>query len=146
MRTMSFLLLLLGFSSSAFADEPKKLAVIISAAWGNDTAVHNDLVAMHRALEKRGFRADEMVSLDGKLSRSLVLNFLNSIGNEVAGWQEGQVFLYYTGHGSFKGQTAKNAVVGLQLQSTAQESIEWREVFHALRLPPTVNMILLPDC
>ena len=142
-KILSCLLLLSCSSVSTFADEPKRLAVIISAAWGADEAIHNDSMAMHQALRQRGLRANEILSLEGSLNRNIVLSFLNEIGKAIATWREGEIILYYTGHGSLEGKTAREAIVGLQL--SMQEKVSWNEVFIALQIPPKVRLILLPD-
>lgn len=123
--------------------DQKRLAVLISAAWGADEAMHNDHIAMHRALKQRGYRADEILSIEGKLSRGLLLAFLNEVRKDLSAWNEGTVFIYYTGHGSLDGKTSAEAVVGMQL--SIEERVTWNEVFATLRLPPRVSLILLPD-
>ena len=120
-----------------------KLAVLVSAAWSADTSMHNDLVAMHQALQKRGFQPDEIFSLEGKLNRNLVLNFLSEIAKTTKTWREGEIFLFYTGHGSLEGDTPKDARVGLML--SPKEKVWWNEVFAALPLAPKVKLILLSD-
>jgi hypothetical protein len=143
MKILFCLLLLFLSSVSTFANEPKRLAVMISATWGADEAMHNDLMAMHQALRQRGLRDNEILSLEGKLDRNIILGFLNEIGKDVATWREGEIFLYYTGHGSLEGKNAKEAIVGLQL--SMQEKVSWNEIFTALRITPKVRLILLPD-
>ncbi|MCB9155958.1 MAG: hypothetical protein H6645_02435 [Caldilineaceae bacterium] len=111
--------------------------------------MHNDVAAMYRALQQRGLASDQILCLEGQLDRRLLLSFLAAIGQRMAGWTEGAVLLYITGHGFFTGDNATEARVGIELQPAAQYRPEvhiyWDELFAALAIPPGVQMLLLPD-
>ena len=67
----------------------------------------------------------------------------------MATWQRGDVWLYFGGHGTFRGTTAADAQPGLQLTSALhpaqEEQVWWDEVFAALQVPAAVQLTLLPD-
>ena len=126
-----------------------ELAILVGAPHKDQTAMHNDVAAMYRALQQRGLASDQILCLEGKLDRRLLRGFLATIGQRIAGWTEGTVLLYITGHGFFTGDNAAEARVGIELQPADQYRPEvhiyWDELFAALAIPPGVQMLLLPD-
>lgn len=112
--------------------------------------MHNDVVAMHDALLARGFSLEDILLLEGKLNRKLLFDLIREVNKRVAAWKSGEVFIHYSGHGTFVGSTALEARVGLQLAPNKpnhkSNRVFWDEVFMALRLPANVGLILLPDC
>ncbi len=139
--------------------QTRRLALLVTAPWPNqpqDAAMHNDHLAMYAALRARGFTPDEVTSLDGVRNRPRLLAFLRDVGRRLAGWRAGggNVFLFYSGHGVFTGDTVKTARPGLWLAPPAPERpgddpgerLFWDEAFAALSLPASVRLTLLPDC
>ena len=125
------------------------LALLIAAPHPGETAMFNDLTAMAEALLARGFSADQILCLHGRLDRPLVIAFLQAASRRVAGWSEGSVFLHVSGHGFFTGDTAEDARPGLWFASTDDVTDDnhlfWEELFAALVLPRRVKLTLLPD-
>lgn len=125
------------------------LAVLIAAPHAGDTSMHNDLVAMYEALRRLGVLPESILSIEGELTRRLLLDFLRSVQERVANWQEKRLFLYVGGHGFFVGDDAQSAKVGIELVSSQTLSdthhIFWQEIFETLALPATVSLLLLPD-
>ncbi len=126
-----------------------QLAILIGAPHHNQSSMHDDLAAMYAALRQRKVLAEEILWLEGKLDRHLLLGFLAAISRRIAAWQQGRLFHYVTGHGFFTGERAEEARVGVELQPSEQLSSEvhifWDEMLHALALPAGVKLILLPD-
>jgi hypothetical protein len=65
--------------------------------------MHHDLAAMYEALKLRGLASEEILCLEGKLDRRLLLGFLGAIHHRIVDWKRGALFLYVTGHGFFTG-------------------------------------------
>jgi hypothetical protein len=125
------------------------LALLIAAPQPGETAMYNDLTAMTQALLARGFSADQILSLHGRLDRPLVIAFLQAASRCVAGWSEGSVFLHVSSHGFFTGDTATEARPGLlfgDAEDVADDDhLFWDELFAVLALPAGVRLTLLPD-
>ena len=125
------------------------LALLIAAPHPGETAMFNDLTAMTQALLARGFSADQILSLHGRLDRPLVVAFLQAASRRVAGWSEGSVFLHVSGHGFFTGEAATAARPGLWFAATDDVTDDnhlfWEALFAALVLPRRVKLTLLPD-
>lgn len=139
--------------SSLPAEPSRRLAVLVAAPLAGQQAMLNDVAAMDAALRQRGFRPEEIVTLHGPVRREALLTFFLQVGARIASWSEGEVFLYYSGHGMFTGTTVESARPGLLLSADAELSTEscdtcvfWDEVFTALALPKNVQLILVPDC
>ena len=134
-------------------DEPgpsHHLAVLIAAPIrAGESAMHNDMMAMSQTLQGRGFLADQILSLHGRLDRPQVVAFLQAASRRVAAWTQGSVFLHFTGHGFFQGETAAEARPGLIFDGTADVADDyhlfWDDFFAALALPAGVKLTLLPD-
>ena len=146
------LLLVLMLSEPAtVADTGKaqRLALLVAAPWEGETAMHNDLVAIYNALRQRGFAPEEFLVLEGSLTRRILLAFLHDAQKRIGAWQRGEVWLSFSGHGTFRGTTAAEAQPGLLLTSalhpTQEEQVWWEEVFAALQMPVAVQLTVLPD-
>lgn len=130
-------------------DHPHQLAILIAGPHAGETAMFNDLTAMAQALAARGFAAEQILSLHGRLDRPLVLSFLRAAGRRVAGWNNGSVFLHVSTHGFFTGDTAEAARPGLWFGEsedvTDDDHLFWNDLFAALALPAGVGLTLLPD-
>jgi hypothetical protein len=131
------------------AEIVQRLALLVAAPWEGETAMHNDLVATYNALRQRGFSPEEFLVLEGPLTRSLLLAFLQDVQRRIGSWQHGDVWFSFSGHGTFYGTKAAEARPGLLLTSAPHSSQEdqvlWDEVFAALQVPQAVQLILLPD-
>ena len=128
---------------------PLKLALLIGAPHDGDLSMHNDVVAMYDALRMRGLAPEEILTLEGKLDRQILMGFLKGVSRRIAQWAEGELFLYFSGHGFFAGDTVEEARVGVQLRNVAQGDSEycvyWDEIFAALSVPEAVILAILPD-
>lgn len=89
------------------------LAFLLAAPQPGETAMHRDQLAMAEALLGRGFAADDILCLHGRLDRTLVLAALQAVSRRVAGWTVGSVFVHVSGHGFFTGDTRETARPGL---------------------------------
>ncbi len=129
--------------------ERPRLAVLIGAPHKGDASMHNDLIAMYDALQTRGLGSEEILSLEGNLDRQMLMSFLKEVGHRMALWRVGELFLYFSGHGFFVGDTVENARVGVKLQDAHQEMAEyhvyWDEMLCALAIPAAVTCTMLPD-
>jgi hypothetical protein len=130
-------------------DASYQLALLIAAPHPGETVMFNDQTAMIQALLARGFSADQILCLHGRLDRALVIAFLQAASRRVAGWSEGAVFLYDSGHGFFTGDAVEEARSGLLFgdseDMTDDDHLFWGELFAALALPAGIRLTLLPD-
>jgi hypothetical protein len=136
-------------TSAAPTNRPHRLAILIAAPWPGEIAMHNDLLAIGGALSQRGYSANEIMLLEGQLDRKSLLSLLDEARNRVAKWKDGEVFLYFGGHGYYSGSTASDARPGLLLVADPEYSsniaVFWDEVFKTINVPPMVSLIILPD-
>jgi hypothetical protein len=131
------------------ANVSAQLSILIGAPHSNQSSIHHDLAAMYRALKRRGLTSEEILCLEGKIDRRLLLGFLEAIHHRIADWEQGALFLYVTGHGFFSSESAQDAHVGVVLPPTKRVGDEyhvfWDELFQALSVPQGVTLALLPD-
>ncbi|MCI0690707.1 caspase family protein [candidate division KSB1 bacterium] len=129
---------------------PSRLALLIAAPHDGEAGMHNDVVAMYDALIARGLSSEDILLLEGKLNRKLLMRLFGEANKRVAKWKSGEVFMHYSGHGIFTGSTVSEARVGMLLApskpSNKINGVFWDEVFAALHPPANINLILLPDC
>ena len=104
-------LMLSGSATGADTGKTQRLALLVAAPWAGETAMHNDLVAIYNALRQRGFAPEEFLVLEGALTRSVLLAFLQDVQRRIGLWQHGDVWLYFGGHGTFRGTTAADRTV-----------------------------------
>src|SRR5262249_52818472 len=78
----------------------RRLALLVAAPWPGETAMHDDLVAVHEALRLRGFLPEEILVLEGHLQRSALMTFFQAAHQRIATWRRGEVFFYFSGHGT----------------------------------------------
>lgn len=125
------------------------LALLIAAPQPGETAMYRDQLAMAEALLARGFAADDILCLHGRLDRPLVLAALHAISRRVAGWTAGSLFVHVSSHGFFTGDTAETARAGLLFSEsddvTDDGHLFWDDFFVTLALPVGVDLTLLPD-
>jgi hypothetical protein len=125
------------------------LAVLIAAPHSGESAMYHDMTAMARALRGRGYAADQILCLHGRLDRQLVVACLQAASRRVAEWHRGSVLLHVSGHGFFAGETVKEARPGLLFDNTDDVTDEhhlfWDDLLAALTLPAGVRLTLLPD-
>jgi hypothetical protein len=135
-------------------ENPSKLAVLIGVPIEAEITmhnglVHNDLVAMYKAIQKRGFQSNEIISLEGKLTRRLVIDFLTEIGRRIVNLSTKNLFFYYGGDGYYSGETAIEARVGVCLHEKNEEGkidgLFWDEIFEILQVPSETKVTLLPE-
>jgi len=123
--------------------------MLVAAPWEGETAMHNDLVATYTVLRQRGFAPEEFLVLEGPLTRSLLLAFLQDVHRRIEAWPRGEVWFSFSGHGTLRGTTAADAQAGLlftsALHPSPEDQVWWEEVFAVLQAPPAVQILLLPD-
>ncbi|MCB0205677.1 MAG: hypothetical protein KDI55_08835 [Anaerolineae bacterium] len=131
----------------------QRLALLVAASHPGDTAMHADLVAMAAALRVKGYRDDEIRTIDGLLTREQLLAFLDEGRQQIAGWASGQVFLHHCGHGAFwpwDAETPEDAQPAWQPEPDSLLAPErwlfWDQVFATLAVPAGVDLVVLPDC
>jgi hypothetical protein len=148
-KVMLLLVLMLLGPTTADTGQTQRLALLVAAPWEGETAMFNDVVATYNALRQRGFAPEEFLVLAGPLTRSLLLAFLHDVQRRVSAWHSGEVWLSFSGHGTFRGTTAAEARPGLlltkPLHPSQEEQVLWEEVFAALQVPAAVQLTLLPD-
>ena len=141
--------MLFGYVTAVETSEARRLALLVAAPWEGETAMHNDLIATYNALRQRGFSPEEILVLEGSLTRGLLLSFLQNVHGRLASWQQGEVWFSFSGHGTFSGMSASDARPGLLLTSESlparEHQVFWDEVFAALQVPMSVQFTLLPD-
>lgn len=139
----------ISISSATSIPKSHRLALLIAAPWEGQVAMHNDLVAIDNALRERGYSTGQIRRLEGKLNRKSLLSFIQKANRRIAGWDEGEVFLYFGGNGFYSGSKASEAQPGLLLMNDPQHSpdsaVFWKEVFTTLNVPANVKLIVLPD-
>jgi hypothetical protein len=111
--------------------------------------MHHDLSAMYDALRKRGFAPEEILLLEGVLTRRGLLDWLRDAHRRLTAWRQGDVFIYVSGHGFYQGTSVPTAQPQLLLRQTSALSLDvvvgWDEVFATLRVPAPVRLTVLPD-
>ena len=134
-------------------ESANRLALLIGAPWRGEAAMHGDVQAFYDVLTARGMSSDDLLVLEGRLDRELVLSFLASVQSRVSAWDRGDVLLYTSGHGAYAPLDAVDAntvdpalVFGPDDLDDPSRWVFWREVFVALALPVDVRLALLPDC
>ncbi|MBP8107374.1 MAG: hypothetical protein KBG20_00280 [Caldilineaceae bacterium] len=128
---------------------PNQLALLIAAPQEGEPAMHNDMTAMTQALLDRGLSADRILSLHGRLDRTLVLACLRTVRRRITLWENGSLFIHVSGDGFFIGDTSETARAGLLFDEsndvTDDGHLFWDNFFAALNLPTGIRLILLPD-
>ncbi len=120
-----------------------QLAVLVGAPHPGNLSMHHDMGLMYNVLRHRGLDPSQIVSLEGQLDRTILLNFLRSIGKRIHEQTIRTLFLYVTGHGFVLGEKAKSAAPGLDLGGG--EHVLWEEIWPLLDLNTQTNLLLLPD-
>ncbi|MEW6737480.1 MAG: hypothetical protein AB1489_39730, partial [Acidobacteriota bacterium] len=126
-----------------------RLAILIAAPATKEKAMHNDITAMYDVLLKRGFAPREILVIEGPLNHTLLMAILQESSKQIKQWKNGEVFLYYTGHGEFTGDSLSNVRPGVALSGEPGEASEsfvgWDEIFQVLDLSPAIKLLLLAD-
>jgi hypothetical protein len=129
-----------------------QLALLIGAPWRGEAAMHGDVQAFYDALTGRGL-SDDLLVLEGRLDRELVLDFLAAVQSRVSNWERGNLFLYYSGHGAYTPMDVTAVTMAEPALVFAPDDLDdpsrwvvWRDLFGALALPAGVRLALLPDC
>jgi hypothetical protein len=129
--------------------EHPRQALLIGAPQEGDVGVHNDLAAMYDALKTRGLAPEEILSLEGNLDRQILMPLLEGVSHRIVRWNNGELFLYLSGHGFFTGDTIEDARVGILLQKatlgSSVQNVYWDEVLSALSIPESVTVTMLID-
>jgi hypothetical protein len=127
-----------------------RLAILVATPWSGEEVMQHDIMAIVPALQRRGFVAENLLTLDrGPVTRRDVLDFLHQGSRRISGWSTGEVFLYVTGHGDFVGPDAESARLAVRLSAAEQPlgevGIFWDEIFATFSVPAGVELTLLPD-
>jgi hypothetical protein len=126
-----------------------KLAILLGALWPGEPAVPQDLSAMYEALRQRAFQPEDVLRVEGVLTRPIFLAALHTAQARIASWSTGDVLLYVSGHGTYRGTTAATAAPGVLLRDalplTAEDVVWWEDIWHALGVPPGVRLTVVPD-
>jgi hypothetical protein len=130
-------LLALGRSARASVEPSEKRALLIAGSQLNESAMHEDQVAVYRTLRQRGFAPQEIACLDGPISRTSLFEFVREMSRPLAG-RPCEVFLHYSGCGTHRDRKPALDVGG--------DMVLWDEVFTALKLAPEARLTLLADC
>lgn len=125
------------------------LTLLIAATQPGDEAMGRDQAALVEVLRARGLTADQILCLHGRLDRPQAAAFLRAASRQVAGWDDGLVFLHVSSHGFFAGDTVETARPGLLFSESDDVADDghlfWDDLFAALALPAGVRLTLLPD-
>lgn len=130
----------------------RRLALLIAAPHGPETAQQRDVQAMSAALHQRGLSRDEIWVQAGNLAREHLVSFLATAARHVRHWSSGQLFLHYSGHGAFRGpshpETASQVLPAMQpdTDDLSHRWLWWEDAFTILALPSGVHLTLVPDC
>ncbi len=123
------------------SEQPPKLAVLIGCSLNpGEAEIHNDLTSVYNSLVQKNYTPDEIMTLEGRLTASRLKSFLMEAHERVIPWQNGQVFLYYSGHGYVNDTTGRPELW------FEDRKIDWQDVFTELGVPKQVSLVLLPDC
>ncbi|MBI1293452.1 hypothetical protein GC175_00655 [bacterium] len=120
-----------------------QLAVLIGAPQPGNLSMHHDLGLMYNVLRHRGLDPSQIVSMEGQLDRTILMNFLRSIGKRVRERMIRTLFLYVTGNGFYVGTKPESAAPGLDLGNG--EHVLWEEIWPILDLNPQTKVLVLPD-
>jgi hypothetical protein len=150
MTRIALSLALILVTATAVLPAPKtpRLAVLVGAPWDGEKSMSNDVGAAAAALRRRGFAPDEILVLDGQLTRAAVLSFVGLVRQRIAPWKSGEILITVSAHGTFTGTKVSEARPGLLLSArepVAAQIVFWDEIFNALNVPDGVRVILLPD-
>jgi hypothetical protein len=85
-----------------------RLALLIAAPHNGEAGMHNDVVAMYDALLARGLSSEDILVLEGKLNRKLLMSLVAEANKRVARWESGELFMHYSGHGFFSAGAIRN--------------------------------------
>ena len=127
----------------------RRLALLLGAPWRGETWLENGVVKMQQALHARGFAAAEIMASAEPTDRQRLLRRLEEVKKRIAPWRQGEIFLYYDGHGMYAREAAAVPEPGLQLtgdRDAPGSALLWRELWDALRAPPGVRVLAVPDC
>jgi hypothetical protein len=136
-------------SASRAASAPRRLALLIGRPAQTDPSMHDDLEAMRTALSARGYEPGDFLTLEGILSRELFQSFLKEASRRTRNLSGGELFIYYSGNGTFTKESERSARAGLSLGGDGKSEgqfMYWDEVFETLRVPDDVACVVLPDC
>jgi hypothetical protein len=126
-----------------------ELAVLLGIPQAGERAMHNDVALMYDALRQRQLAPEQILCLEGRLDRGLVLDFLAAAGRHIAPWPAGHLFLYVSAHGYATLDSRLRTRVGVALagheQTPEGNHVYWDEMLAALAVPPRVRLTLLPD-
>jgi hypothetical protein len=126
-----------------------RLALLVGAPWKGETFLGNGVGRLREALATRGFGSGEMITSTEAVDRKALSRRLDEVSKRIAPWREGELFLYYDGHGMYSRATRGVPEAGLQLTGDRDDpgsSMLWREVWEAIRAPRGVSVLVLPDC
>jgi hypothetical protein len=133
----------------ALASAPRRLALLLAAPWQGESFLGDDMALMQDGLRGRGLSAAEVIAVLEPLDRAAVTKRLEEVRRRIAAWRDGELFLYYNGHGMYGPARAGRPEPGLQLDRNREQPgsfLLWRELFELVKAPPGVRLLVLPDC
>jgi hypothetical protein len=131
------------------AASARRLALLVGAPWKGETFLGNGVARMQEALITRGFGRSETMTSTDAIDRKTLSGRLEEVRKRIASWREGEIFLYYDGHGLYSRATRGVPEAGLQLtgdRDNPGSAMLWREVWGAIAAPRGVSVLVLPDC
>jgi hypothetical protein len=131
------------------AASSRRLALLVGAPWKGENFLGNGVAKMQEALITRGFGPSDTIASTESIDRKTLSLRLDEVRRRIASWPDGEVFLYYDGHGMYSRVTRGVPEPGLQLtgdRDSPGSSMLWREVWDAIAAPRVVRVLVLPDC
>jgi hypothetical protein len=133
----------------AFAATPRRLALLFAAPWPGESFLGSDLALMQAGLAARGLNASEVLTVAGPVDGPGLRKHIEQVRRRIASWPDGDLLLYYNGHGMYRRAGSDVPEPGLQLtrdRERPESALLWRELFATLQAPPGVRVIIVPDC
>jgi hypothetical protein len=139
------------FARTVNAAPSRRLALLFGAPWKGENFLANGVGKMQEALQARGLGAGEMMASHEPLDRERLMRRLVEVRQRISSWRDGNIFLYYDGHGMYSrsGVAGTTPEPGLQLTGDRDDpnsALLWRELWDTLRVPPGVRVLAIPDC
>ena len=146
--------LLAGLGSAALArpasgGPSNRLALLLAAPWKGETWLENGIARMQAVLQARGLSSADTIASAEPLDRKRLLRRLGEVNKRIASWRQGELFLFFDGHGMYARTTGAVPEPGLQLTGDREDpnsALLWRELWDTLKPPPAVRVLAVPDC
>lgn len=120
-----------------------RAALLIGAPHGDETAMRADVRAAKDALLRRGFRPEEITTLEACPDPKTFRSALAALESRISDWSSGYVFLYFSGHGTVHGSTLPLADPAILLE---KGEVSWSTVMFELARWRRIRFTLFADC